>query len=207
MNPIEIAVFAKAPVAGAAKTRLIPRLGAQRAADLHGALVEHCVGVASAAGLGPVTLWCAPDASHPFLADCARRHGAGLAAQCAGDLGARMLGAFAARSPLLLMGADCPSIGAPDLRACAQALADGADAVFLPAEDGGYGLVGASRALPALFADMRWGVDSVMEETRKRLRQHGLAWREGRTIWDVDRAEDYERLVAQNVLGALWREP
>ncbi len=204
---IDIAVFAKAPVPGAAKTRLIPRLGAQRAAALHAALVEHCLARANEAGLGRVTLWCAPDASHPFFQHCAQMHAIALASQGEGDLGARMLGAFEAQAPLLLMGADCPSITAQDLRDCVHALRDGAQAVFLPAEDGGYGLVGAQRALPALFANMEWGVSSVMKETRKRLGAQGLAWREVRTIWDVDRAEDYERLVAENILGARWREP
>jgi rSAM/selenodomain-associated transferase 1 len=202
---IDIAVFAKAPVPGAAKTRLIPRLGAQGAAALHGALVEHCLARAKQAALGDVTLWCAPDAAHPFFAHCALAHGVALAAQRSGDLGARMLGAFEAHAPLLLLGADCPSITAQDLRDCAQALHAGADAVFLPADDGGYGLVGARRALPSLFADMEWGVSSVMEETRKRLRAQGLTWREPRKIWDVDRAEDYERLVAEGVLGERWR--
>ena len=74
--------------------------------------------------------------------------------------------------------------------------------MFLPAEDGGYGLVGATRPIPQIFNDMQWGVADVMAQTRERLRGAGIAWREGRTIWDVDRPDDYARLMAADLLGA-----
>src|SRR5947207_748638 len=64
-----IAVFARAPVAGKVKTRLIPRLGAERAAALQHALIGHTLRTALAADVGPVSLWCAPDCEHPaFIA-------------------------------------------------------------------------------------------------------------------------------------------
>lgn len=189
-----VAVFARAPQPGACKTRLIPALGAQGAARLHGRLVAHAMATAAAAALGPVTLWCAPDVSDPFLVDCARAHGAALRAQTGEDLGARMLAAFsAAEGPLLLMGSDCPSITVADLRACAQAL-ERMQAVFLPAEDGGYGLIGARAPHPALFEGVAWGSAQVMAQTRARLSALGLTWREPRVIWDVDWPDDLDRL-------------
>ena len=97
------------------------------------------------------------------------------------------------------MGADCPSVTPQDLRWCAQALRAGADAVFLPAEDGGYGLVGARAPIPEIFLDMTWGDESVMERTRARLRARGLVFAEGRVIWDVDRPEDHARLVREGL--------
>ena len=195
-----IAVLARAPVAGAAKTRLAPLLGPERAAQLQGLLTRHLLRTALAADLGPVTLWCAPDAGHPFFAACARDFGVTLAPQPEGDLGARMLAPFAlARGPLLLTGTDCPAITPAHLRTCAQALAQ-VDAVFLPAEDGGYGLVGLSAPQPGLFADMVWSTDRVMEETRARCRVLGLTWREPATIWDVDRPEDVARLATSGLV-------
>ena len=195
---VQIAIFARAPVPGAAKTRLIPLLGADGAAKLHEKLVLHALANARAAAVGPVTLWCAPDSSHPFFAQT----GVALADQQGADLGARMLHAFqAAKGPLLLIGADCPAINAQDLRWCAKALEEGAPSVFLPAEDGGYGLVGAARPIPQIFNDMQWGVADVMAQTRARLTDAGLAWREGRTIWDVDRPYDYARLIRDGLLG------
>jgi rSAM/selenodomain-associated transferase 1 len=212
--PCPIAIFARAPVAGAAKTRLIPRLGADGAAALHARLVEHTLQQALAAGLGEVTLWCWPDETHPFFAQCAARFGVPLRAQQGDDLGARMLFAFeAARGPLLVIGADCPMLGPELLREADNALRAGADAVFCPAEDGGYGLIGLARPQPSLFENMTWGIDTVMAETRTRLRSLGLAWRETAPVWDVDRPEDLEKLVdfphllAPRLDPAKFRDP
>ena len=198
-----VAVFARAPVPGETKTRLIQLLGADGAADLHRRLVQHTLGTVARAQLGPVTLWGAPDVSHPFFVDCAYDFGVALAAQPAGDLGARMLHAFAvaASAPLLLVGTDCPSITVTHLQACAAALAEGADTVFLPAEDGGYGLVGLNRPVPEIFSDMVWSTSLVMEETRTRLRRLGLSWREPAVIWDVDEPADAKRLSSSGLLA------
>ena len=201
-----IAIFARAPVPGAAKTRLIPRLGPERAAALHAALVEHAIQCAIAADVGPITVWRPPGDEHSFFEQCVGLYSVGLAAQSGPDLGARMLSAFeATEGPLLLMGADAPSVTPQDLRDCARALAQGADAVFLPAADGGYALVGAATPHPAIFLDMQWGHERVMAQTRARLEAQGLTWREPRTVWDVDRPEDYDRLIAENTVGDLWR--
>lgn len=196
-----VLVFARAPVAGAVKTRLIPVIGEHGAAALQRSLVERALAVAGEAGLGPVELWCAPDTGDPFFSACHERYGVSLHRQCDGDLGARMLNALEdalTRSHhALLIGSDCPSLSAADLRAAARALRDGRDAVFCPAEDGGYMLVGLSSAMPALFEAMPWGSDNVMEETRQRLRNLGWRWHELPVHWDVDRPEDYQRLVRE----------
>lgn len=148
-------VFARAPVAGAAKTRLIPLLGAAGAAALHGQLITRALATARAATPGELTLWCAPDAAHPFLQSAAQQYGANLQAQHGADLGARMAHAFAATlqhaTHAICIGADCPALTARHLQQAAAALRDGDDAVFVPAEDGGYALVGLSCAAPALL--------------------------------------------------------
>ncbi|HMN72746.1 MAG TPA: TIGR04282 family arsenosugar biosynthesis glycosyltransferase [Rhodoblastus sp.] len=192
---VSIAVMARAPERGRAKTRLIPALGAAGAAKLHAALVRHALGEVARWGL-PATLWCAPDTDHPFFAECALGFGVALRAQPVGDLGARMSAAFdSANGPLLLMGSDCPSIDATLLQACADALSR-APAVFLPTADGGYGLVGLQRPVPELFTDMPWGADAVMALTRERLSRLAIAWEEPAEIWDVDTPGDLVRLAA-----------
>jgi glycosyltransferase A (GT-A) superfamily protein (DUF2064 family) len=80
------------------------------------------------------------------------------------------------------------------MRTAADILRGGADAVVVPAEDGGYALIGMRRAEPALFCDMRWSTPHVMGATRQRLRQLGLSWQEPVTLWDVDVPADLERL-------------
>ena len=204
-DTVGIAVMARVPAAGAVKTRLIPRLGAEGAAELHARLVRHALATAVAAKLGKVTLWCTPDRHDPFLAACAADFGVTLLTQPPGDLGERMLAAFWNRSPQLLIGADCPSLTPEHLREAAEALEHN-DAVFLPAEDGGYVLVGLRRPIYELFTGMHWGVGTVMAETRQRLSALGLTSSEPAVLWDVDRPEDYERLVREGLDKSLLGE-
>lgn len=190
-----IAVLAKAPLPGFAKTRLIPALGAEGAALLHARLVEHSVATACAARIGPVTLWGAPDENHPLFQAIGARRDVALARQGGGDLGERMLAAVAAADmPVLVIGTDCPALTADHLRMAADILRSGADAAIIPAEDGGYALIGLRAPAPTLFSQMYWSVPSVMEETRRRLRRLGMTWQEPVTLWDLDLPEDIERL-------------
>lgn len=206
-NDASVLIFARAPVAGNVKTRLIPLLGDHGAAALYRNLVERALTVARTSGVGPVELWCTPTTDDDFFASCRDRFHVTLHRQREGDLGARMLNAFEdalTRSRhVLLTGSDCPSLTAADLRAAARALREGCDAVFCPTEDGGYVLVGLSQAMPALFDAMIWGTDTVMEETCQRLRNLGWHWHELPVHWDVDRPQDYQRLVREGFLPAL----
>jgi rSAM/selenodomain-associated transferase 1 len=203
IEPVSIAILAKAPIPGFAKTRLIPALGAEGAASFQQSLTARAVETACAAATGPVTLWGAPDATHMAFA-AFRARGIGLMQQPNGDLGARMLAALAAaKGPALVIGTDCPVLGSDDLHTAAEVLRDGTDVVLFPAEDGGYVLIGARRAEAALFADMTWSTPQVMAETRRRLRQAKLTWQEPVTLWDVDRPEDLHRLQACGLGGLL----
>ncbi len=192
-----VAVFAKAPIPGEVKTRLIPALGEQGAAALHRALVTRAIETAVAAGIGPVQLWCAPDAGHPFFTECGRRRGVTLMHQGEGDLGARMRCAFEAllreSGRALLIGSDIPAMTPDYLRAADAALAEGYDAVLGPAEDGGYVLIGLTRVDAGLFENMRWSASDVLAVTRARIARLGWRHRELPTLWDVDRPEDLQR--------------
>ncbi len=193
-----VIVFARAPEPGKVKTRLIPALSAAGAAELHRRLVRHTLGAATGARLGPVELWCAPDAGDPFFRECERRLGVSLSAQGEGDLGARMQRAFesalARAGRAILVGSDLPALSAQYLRDADQALVRGNEVVLGPAEDGGYVLIGLSRCDPELFRDIPWGGPEVMAETRRRIAS--LAWRSSElpVLWDVDRPEDLGRL-------------
>ena len=193
-----IAVFAKAPVPGLAKTRLMPALGAEGAATLAARLLEHAATQAVAAALGPVTLWATPDLHHPIWARLQQSLGVALAVQAPGDLGQRMAQAFGATAgPLLLMGSDLPAQDAAVLRAAAASLA-GHNAVFVPALDGGYGLVGLRQATPAalhcLFDGMCWSTPQVMAQTRQRLAAAGLRHAELPALPDIDEPADLVHL-------------
>jgi len=201
---VAVAVLAKAPLPGLAKTRLIPSLGAERAAALQARLIARAVETAIAAGVGPVTLWATPDASHPLFQQFAPR--ISCACQPEGDLGARMLAAFsAAGGPALLIGTDCPALTADYLRASATILREGVDVAIIATEDGGYALIGMNRLQPALLIDMPWSTPQVMAETCRRLARLHLSWRVPARLWDVDVPDDLGRLRAEmpDLLDAL----
>lgn len=208
-DPVAVAIFAKAPVPGSAKTRLIPRLGAERAASLHTALVKQTVAAAVAADIGPVSLWCWPNREHPLFRRLAREHGLELAQQRGRDLGERMqhcLAMLCRRGPAVLIGTDCPVLDASALRSAAAALRRKRDAVFLPTEDGGYVLIGLRAVESSLFEDMPWSSPEVMAVTRQRLARLGWRWDEPRCLWDVDRAEDIERMRRGGFLDEWFAE-
>ena len=188
-----VIVMAKAPVAGFAKTRLIPALGAQGAAALAECLLERAIGHARDARLGPVDLCCAPDMNHPALARHAAWPGMTMSAQGEGDLGARMARAFdrwlARAGCALMIGTDAPALDAAMLGRAAAAL-DDADAVFIPAFDGGYALIGLRRTAPTLFSGMAWSTARVMADTRERLTAAGLRHVELPAVADIDEPAD-----------------
>lgn len=204
-NDTALIVFARAPRPGAVKTRLAPLLGAQGAAALHARLLRHTLATARATDLHPFELHGAPDAEEPFLRFCSGRYGAALVPQTRGDLGARMHNAFeralAAAPRAIVIGADCPALTVRHLHGAREALIEGNDAVFVPAEDGGYALIGLARCDARLFENIAWGEASVMETTRERLASLAWRWHELETLWDVDRPEDYRRLVASGLLA------
>jgi rSAM/selenodomain-associated transferase 1 len=199
-HQLAVAVFSNAPVSGTAKTRLIPSLGGDGAAALHRTLTRRTLATAIAADIGPVSLWCAPDQSDSFFAECHREFGVSLHDQYGADLGARMHNAFrvllADHAVAVLIGTDCAVLRTEHLCTAATVLREGTKAVFCPAEDGGYVLVGLGCAQPRLFSGIAWGTADVMDATRARLRELGWKWQELATLWDVDRPEDYVRFCA-----------
>jgi rSAM/selenodomain-associated transferase 1 len=192
-----VIVFAKAPVPGLAKTRLIPALGPAGAAALAERMLRHALAQAAAANVGPVELCAAPDTTHPALQAAAAEHGASLTEQGSGDLGQRMHRALArnlvCHGGALLIGTDAPSLNADVLRQASGALEDH-DAVYVPTLDGGYALVGQRRACASGFTNMRWSHDRVMQDTRERLRAAGWLWQELPALADIDEPADLVHL-------------
>lgn len=200
-------VFAKAPVAGQAKTRLAPALGLDGAARLQGALIEDALTRARDARPPVLQLWGAGADPDGALAAAAQRHGASLHAQCDGDLGRRMAAALAHASaagrPAIVIGSDAPGLSPAQIKEADHQLGYN-DAVIVPAHDGGYVLLGLHRCDASLFTGVEWGSERVLAQTRERLRALGWRHAELAPTWDVDRPEDLERLAA---LGEEWSKP
>jgi hypothetical protein len=198
--PVRVVVFARAPLPGRAKSRLVPRLGVWGAARLQARLTERTLRTARAARFGAVELHATPRLRQPFFLRCARVFKVSLRAQRGRDLGERMHHALAqalrGAHAAILIGTDCPALGAIDLRRAAAALLGGADAVLAPAEDGGYALIGLRRADARAFHGIAWGTPDVYAATRRRMTALGWRVRVLRTVWDLDRPEDLGRRIA-----------
>ena len=193
MKPVRIVVFAKAPVPGRVKTRLIPVLGAAGAARLAARMLDLALGHAVVAAVGQVELCMDPAPDSAAWVGISLPAGIEASYQDEGDLGERMARA-AHRSiengeAVLLIGTDCPDLTAERLRAAAARLANH-DAVLHRAEDGGYPLLGLRAFHASLFEDMPWGTAKVADLTLARLM--ALGWRVwlGDTLRDIDEPAD-----------------
>jgi hypothetical protein len=142
----------------------------------------------------------APDTTHPVFeqARLAMGQRLQLTPQGDGDLGERMHRALArvlGQHPrALLIGTDAPALNAQVLNAAQQALTDH-DAVFVPALDGGYALIGLTRPAPELLLGMTWSTPQVMAQTRERARRHGWRWTELAPVADIDEPADLAQLL------------
>ncbi len=202
MHPdTHVIVFAKAPVPGQVKTRLVPTIGAHAAARLAERLLNDTLDRVVRAGAASIELCCAPDADHTALRTVAQRTGARLSVQHGADLGARMSEALqrtlGGGRRVILVGTDCPALDWAGLTAADNVLESGHDAVFVPACDGGYVLIGMSRFDAALFTDIAWGGDRVMAETEQRLQMLGWRWAKLASLHDIDRPEDLTNVPAE----------
>ena len=206
VEPCIIALFAKAPLAGSVKTRLIPTLGAQGAAALHANLVVQALEVARAAEVGRVELWCT-SGGQDFFERLALEYGVDLHPQSPGDLGQRMCEAvrhsLSRARAAIVIGSDCPARTPQDLREAARALAQPVEVVLGPVEDGGYHLIGMRTLQTQLLERIDWGSDRVLQQTRQRLRELRLRCEELPVRWDVDRPDDVGRLLADPALSLL----
>jgi glycosyltransferase A (GT-A) superfamily protein (DUF2064 family) len=95
---------------------------------------------------------------------------------------------------VIIIGTDCPSLSKHHLEQAVLALKEGNQAVLIPAEDGGYVLLGLTLVNYHLFEGIHWGRSDVAQITRQRLTSLNWKWRELDRLWDIDRVEDLLRL-------------
>lgn len=164
-------------------------------------MLRHQLSMLTQAELCPVQLWCSPDSEHLFFNHCAEEFTLTLETQVGADLGQRMGYAFqktlTTHNPVIIVGADCPSITHNDVALAFDALLSGKPVVIQPAEDGGYVLLGLQEFTPGLFNDINWGSSSVFRQTVQILVENKLDYEVLPLRWDVDSMEDVIRLNRQ----------
>ena len=189
-----IVIFAKAPVPGHAKTRLIPVLGAEGAAKLAAQMLAATLAQVKGAAPAKFELCVTPNAAEEAWTGHLPRDVA-ISEQGPGDLGMRMAAAaervLRGGERIILIGTDCPGLDSARLRAMAAAL-ESHDAVMHPAKDGGYVLLGLSRFDPSLFSGIVWSNDTVGTSTRARIETLGWRLLVGETLRDIDEPSDLE---------------
>jgi hypothetical protein len=190
-----LVIFTRFPQAGQTKTRLIPMLGAEGAADLHRRMAEHAVMQArKLADARPLSI----EIYFEGASERAMRRWLGpqfsYHTQGAGDIGERMERAFrrafqdGARR-VALIGSDCPARNAAYLAAAFDAL-ERVDLALGPAHDGGYHLIGLRRHTPQLFSRIDWGTERVLSQTLAVADKLSLSHELLDALPDIDRPED-----------------
>jgi rSAM/selenodomain-associated transferase 2/rSAM/selenodomain-associated transferase 1 len=208
-----IAILAKAPIAGLAKTRLIPALGkkgaalgAVGAARAQRQFILQTLHTAHQAKLGSLTLWCAPDAKHRHFRALHQQFNIHCQPQPEGDLGIRMQRCAETHfsqtdAALLIIGTDCAVLSPGHLHEAARSLGHH-DACFIPAEDGGYVLIGLKKVIPEVFSNITWSTGAVLTQSLERLNAAGANVALLPALWDVDEPADWQRLQAMNASPA-----
>lgn len=186
---VTLGIFAKPPLPGTVKTRLIPDIGAEKAARVYRYCLEYTLAVARQSGL-EYQLFLSAHSDDPLF------QGEAYGLQRGDDLGARMYHAFQELLELggdgaLIIGTDCLDLTRMHLQNAARSLSDH-ELVLLPALDGGYALIGCTTIEPALFERLRWSSDRVYEQTLANARRLNYRVDSLESVRDIDTLQDLE---------------
>jgi rSAM/selenodomain-associated transferase 1 len=205
MGTAAIGIICKVPKPGQTKTRLIPRLGPERAAALAQAfLIDLAATIDGAAAVADCKGYavCSPDSAAAELA-------AFLPASfdyvvlTDPDLGRVLDGATdellsRGHESAILVNGDSPTLPAALLIETITTLRQpGLRVVFVPALDGGYSIVGLNRRVPEIFADIPWSTSDVMRRSLEQAERHAVPTKVLSPWYDIDDAESLDWLIAE----------
>ncbi|MDE0797998.1 MAG: TIGR04282 family arsenosugar biosynthesis glycosyltransferase [Nitrosomonadaceae bacterium] len=203
MKPVRIIIFTKAAQAGFTKTRLIPALGKQGAANLAKKMLIHTLNQSLEAGVGPVEMCVTPPPTDSIWQEFAVLGDLEYSDQGTGDLGER-LSRVTQRvidrgESLLIIGTDCTQLTATHLQRAKESLHN-FDSILIPATDGGYVLFGLNFFHASLFESIKWSTDTVYAETTERLETLGRTIKIFPSMNDIDEPKDLK------FLPSTWKE-
>ena len=190
LDSIPLLLFAKAPIPGKVKTRLMSDCSAEQAAEIAQLLMEASIQKACEFWPGEVYLSASLDLDHIFFVQMQQRYPISITQQCEGDLGEKMRHALAEFGyPCAVMGCDAPHVLPSALEQAYESL-DAGESVIGPSEDGGYYFLGLCRDYNLLFSNMPWGSNQVLENTLLRACSIDLSLTELPKLNDVDEWQD-----------------
>ena len=203
MNDCRIIIFAKAPIAGKVKTRLVGSLGAQKAAELAKIMLFTTLEMAISSSARLVELRVEPQIENEDWFDISLPNSIEIKPQGVGDLGAKM--ARAAKEAIvkgeyaILIGTDCPEL---DVNLIEEIIGDlaGNDCVLVPAFDGGYVLLALRKFDSSIFEGIAWGTGEVADMTTEKVQALGLKLLVKTPLHDIDIEEDLQ------FLPQVWRD-
>jgi hypothetical protein len=186
---ITVGIFARPPLPGTVKTRLIPDIGAHKATLVYRYCLEYTLAVVRQSGLDYQLFLTAES-------DDALFEGEPYRLQKGADLGERMqhgLQDLLERDSdgALIIGTDCLDLTSMHLLKAARALADH-ELVLLPAIDGGYALIGCSATDSTLFKSVRWSSDRVYRQTLANAEKLNYRVSSLESVRDIDTLQDLE---------------
>lgn len=191
--------MAKAPRAGAVKTRLAPSLSLEAVSDFYCCLLDDTLALARLLNGVEVAIMC-PDSDVNELAQLAGNE-ANVVAQKGEGLAAGLTSVFAHftddyKRRVIAFNSDSPHLPRSVLVEAFETLA-AHDVVVGPTHDGGYYLVGAKASHPTLFEPNEMGTGSALERLLSRARALKLSLGFVDPFYDIDVADDLTRLAAE----------
>ena len=192
-----LVIFAKAPIIGKVKTRLIPALGAEGACEFYQEMAHNIIVNLAESEICQVKIYSHLDSTHQFFKDLEISNALKVYPQHGNNLGERMFQAIKNSlinfSKVIVIGTDCPEYSAYYLESAIQAL-DRKDVVIGPATDGGYVLIGMKTAEPHVFARINWGGKTVLDNTVERIVESSLSYELLSPLHDIDVPADLKHL-------------
>jgi len=205
-NNKQLIIFIKEPIAGQCKTRLIPLLGEQGAADFYKQLVSHSVTTAKQLNNIDIALYTYPETQHPFIQNLAANSATSIHSQQGKDLGERMYNALhtslKSYAHCVLIGSDCPGITSDYIEQAFKAL-ESNTITLGPATDGGYVLIGCNKLSTSVFANTKWSSPTVLQQCLENIQQLNYSHHLLDELWDVDTPNDFlqNQLAIERILN------
>jgi len=184
-----LVIFAKSPLPGKVKTRLIPVLGKEGACQLYKSMAQKIITNLSSANVCHVHLYIHPVINHGFFKDLQKANELTMFQQEGKDLGDRMSHAIDVslkdHAKVIIIGTDCPEYSADYIEQAIYGL-DDKDVVIGPAKDGGYVLIGMKQPHSHLFTQIDWGKSTVLDKTLKKIDEISLHYQLLQALHDID---------------------